>query len=84
MISNTLWYIEPRYNSNGFFDEAPQPFNIVSCGNETTGEAATIFNTTVQQVLTNLQTATPGIPGLSAATKIVDPNNVTIYAYASH
>ncbi|KAK4278108.1 hypothetical protein QN277_016000 [Acacia crassicarpa] len=76
-----------RYNSNGVFDEAPQPFNIVSCGNQTTGEAATIFNTTVQQVLMNLQTATPRIPSLSAATKILVPNNnsngaTTIYAYA--
>ncbi|XP_028799162.1 cold-responsive protein kinase 1-like isoform X2 [Neltuma alba] len=74
-----------RYNSNGFFDETPQPFNIVSCGNQTTEEAAT-FNTTVRQVLMNLQTATPRIPNFSAATKIHVPNNnyngATIYAFA--
>ncbi|XP_054797342.1 cysteine-rich receptor-like protein kinase 2 isoform X2 [Prosopis cineraria] len=72
-----------RYNSNGFFDEAPQPSNIVSCGNQTTGEA-TAFTTTVRQVLMNLQKATPRIPRFSAATKIHVPNNkgATLYAFA--
>ncbi|XP_028800639.1 cysteine-rich receptor-like protein kinase 3 [Neltuma alba] len=72
-----------RYNSNGFFDETTQPFNFVSCGNQTTGDQA--ITTTVRQVLMNLQITTPRMPSFFAATKINVPNNnngTNIYAFA--
>ncbi|XP_054795595.1 cysteine-rich receptor-like protein kinase 2 isoform X2 [Prosopis cineraria] len=71
-----------RYESSSFFDQATGSFDSASCGNQN-AEAATTFNSTIQQVLMSLQTETPRITGFSAATKILVPNNsTTIYAYA--
>ncbi|KAK7387336.1 hypothetical protein VNO78_28061 [Psophocarpus tetragonolobus] len=57
-----------RYESNGFFDQTTMPGNSMICGNQTAA-GATAFNTTAQQVLMDLQIATPKISGFFAATR---------------
>ncbi|KAK7305607.1 hypothetical protein VNO77_43513 [Canavalia gladiata] len=57
-----------RYESNGFFDQTTLPGNSMTCGNQTAA-GATAFNATAQQVLMDLQIATPKITGYFAATK---------------
>ncbi|KAL2333158.1 hypothetical protein Fmac_014371 [Flemingia macrophylla] len=57
-----------RYETNGFFDQTTMPGNSMICGNKRAG-GATAFNTTAQQVLKDLQIATPKITGYFAATK---------------
>lgn len=69
-----------RYESNGFFDQTTLPGNSMICGNQT-ANGATSFTTTAQQVLVDLQTATPKIPGFFAATKTQVGGN-EIYAIA--
>ncbi|XP_028801999.1 cysteine-rich receptor-like protein kinase 42 [Neltuma alba] len=74
-----------RYDiSSAFFSDTAEPINSASCGNQTTTEEpSTAFTSAVQQILMNLQTATPRISGFSAATKTQLPNNAsTIYAFA--
>ncbi|XP_054796095.1 antifungal protein ginkbilobin-like protein 1 [Prosopis cineraria] len=51
--------------SSSFFDETTQAFNSTSCGNQTSEEPATVFTLTVEQVLMNLQKATPRITAFS-------------------
>lgn len=71
-----------RYESNGFFDQTTLPGNSMICGSQA-ANGATAFNAAAQQVLEDLQTATPKIPGFFAATKtqIVGTGNA-IYAIA--
>lgn len=71
-----------RYESNGFFDQTTQPGNSMICGSQA-ANGATAFNAAAQQVLEDLQTATPKIPGFFAATKtqVVGTGNA-IYAIA--
>ncbi|KAK7333064.1 hypothetical protein VNO80_29824 [Phaseolus coccineus] len=57
-----------RYESTGFFDQTTMAGNSMICGNQT-AVGATDFNTTAQQVLKDLQIATPKITGFFAATK---------------
>ncbi|KAI9100236.1 hypothetical protein K1719_024454 [Acacia pycnantha] len=74
-----------RYETNSFFEKTTEDINAVSCGNQTVGESFTTFTSFVQQVLKNLQTATPKKQGFFAATKIELPhknNSTTIYAFA--
>ncbi|XP_028800651.1 cysteine-rich receptor-like protein kinase 3 [Neltuma alba] len=78
-----------RYDaSNAFFGETTPSINSVRCdGNQTADGEATAFDSTAQQVLTNLQTRTPTATGFSAATKMQVPANnnnnaQTIYAFA--
>ncbi|KAL9320200.1 hypothetical protein ACSQ67_012039 [Phaseolus vulgaris] len=54
-----------RYESTGFFDQTTMAGNSMICGNQTAAD----FNTTAQQVLKDLQIATPKITGFFAATK---------------
>ncbi|KAI9073130.1 hypothetical protein K1719_044907 [Acacia pycnantha] len=68
--------------SSSFFEETTQGFNITSCGNQTIGEAIT-FTSEAQQMLMNLQRATPTIIGFSVPTKTQVPNNgPLIYGFA--
>ncbi|KAK2440474.1 cysteine-rich receptor protein kinase [Trifolium repens] len=69
-----------RYESNGFFDQTTLPGNSVLCGTQT-ANGATAFDAAAQQVLLDLQTATPKIPGFFAATKTPIAGNA-IYAIA--
>ncbi|XP_028801985.1 cysteine-rich receptor-like protein kinase 2 isoform X2 [Neltuma alba] len=74
-----------RYDiSVAFFGATTQSINSASCGNQTiTEEPAISFTSAVQQILMNLQTATPRITGFSVATKAQVPTNgPTIYAFA--
>ncbi|KAI9100144.1 hypothetical protein K1719_024362 [Acacia pycnantha] len=74
-----------RYDaSNSFFLETTPSINSVACGNQTVDGEATAFDSTAQQVLTNLQTTTPTTTGFFTATKMQVPNNnnQTIYAFA--
>ncbi|KAH1226320.1 Cysteine-rich receptor-like protein kinase 2 [Glycine max] len=57
-----------RYESDDFFRETTLAGNSMSCGNQTAVEA-TAFSTSTQQLLMNLQIATPKITGFFAATK---------------
>ncbi|XP_028800632.1 cold-responsive protein kinase 1-like [Neltuma alba] len=71
-----------RYESSSFYDQTTQPGNSMACGNQTYGDNTT-FDSTAQQMLINLQTATPRITGFFAATKTRIPNNgPTVYAIA--
>lgn len=70
-----------RYESNNFYDQTTLPGDVGICGNGTKSQAAT-FNTTVQLLLTNLQTATPKITGYYAATKTEVPSGPAVYAIA--
>ncbi|KAJ1382662.1 Serine/threonine-protein kinase, active site, partial [Sesbania bispinosa] len=70
-----------RYESNGLiFNQTTLPGNSMICGNETTKEA-TAFGASAQQVLMDLQIATPKITGFFAATKTPVANG-SIYAIA--
>ncbi|GAU44113.1 hypothetical protein TSUD_124000 [Trifolium subterraneum] len=69
-----------RYESNGFFDQTTLPGNSVLCGTKT-ANGATTFNAAAQQILLDLQTATPKIHGFFAATKTQVAGNA-IYAIA--
>ncbi|XP_028797863.1 cysteine-rich receptor-like protein kinase 2 [Neltuma alba] len=70
-----------RYESSGFFDQNTDAGNNIVCGNKATN--STSLASTVEQVLTNLEIATPRIPGFYAATKTQVPNsNTSIYAIA--
>ncbi|XP_020214104.1 cold-responsive protein kinase 1 [Cajanus cajan] len=57
-----------RYESYGFFEQTTMPGDSIICGNEKAAEANG-FNATAQQVLKDLQIATPKITGYYAATK---------------
>ncbi|RDX60591.1 Cysteine-rich receptor-like protein kinase 3, partial [Mucuna pruriens] len=70
-----------RYESNGFFDQTTLPGNSMICGNQT-AVGATAFNATAQQVLMDLQIATPKINGFFAATKTQVAGGGAIYAIA--
>ena len=76
--SNVLY----RYESNGFFDQTTLAGNSMICGNQTAVGATTSFNTTAQQVLMELQIATPKITGFFAATKTQLAGGGAIYAIA--
>ncbi|XP_027931027.1 cold-responsive protein kinase 1-like [Vigna unguiculata] len=69
-----------RYESAGFLDQTTLPGNSMICGNQT-AVGATDFNTTAQQVLKDLQIATPKITGFFAATK-TQVAGAAIYAIA--
>ncbi|KAL2597861.1 hypothetical protein AAZX31_11G212300 [Glycine max] len=71
-----------RYESNGFFDQTTLAGNSMICGNQTAVGATTSFNTTAQQVLMELQIATPKITGFFAATKTQLAGGGAIYAIA--
>ncbi|XP_054796438.1 cold-responsive protein kinase 1-like isoform X2 [Prosopis cineraria] len=76
-----------RYDaSSAFFGETTPSINSVKCGNQTDdGEAINAFDSTVEQVLTNLKTTTPTTTGFFAAMKMQVPNNnigQTVYAFA--
>ncbi|KAK7290293.1 hypothetical protein RIF29_04604 [Crotalaria pallida] len=70
-----------RYESNGFFDQTTLPGNSMICGNNTAVGGATAFSGAAQQVLEDLQIATPKINGFFAATKTQVAGG-TIYAIA--
>ncbi|XP_028800656.1 cysteine-rich receptor-like protein kinase 2 [Neltuma alba] len=72
-----------RYESSGFFDQNTDAGNNIICGNQTIRNT-TGLSSTVQQVLTNLDIATPRISGFYAATKTPVPNSngSNIYAIA--
>ncbi|RZB81142.1 Cysteine-rich receptor-like protein kinase 2 isoform A [Glycine soja] len=69
-----------RYESIDFFQETTLAGNSMSCGNQTAVEANT-FSSIAQQVLTNLQIATPKITGYFAATMLQVADSA-IYAIA--
>ncbi|KAI9100075.1 hypothetical protein K1719_024293 [Acacia pycnantha] len=71
-----------RYESSSFFEQSTDPVNNIHCGNETRN--STQLASTVQQVLKNLELATPRITGYFAATKTTVPNSngSNIYAFA--
>ncbi|XP_028782535.1 cysteine-rich receptor-like protein kinase 2 isoform X2 [Neltuma alba] len=71
-----------RYESSSFFDQSTDAGNNINCGNETRN--STELASTVQQVLRNLEIATPRINGYFAATKTTVPNSngSNIYAFA--
>ncbi|XP_061337423.1 cold-responsive protein kinase 1-like [Gastrolobium bilobum] len=69
-----------RYESGGFFDQTTEPGNGALCGNQTANER-TAFSAAGQQVLMNLQIATPRIQGFFAATKTLVSGGA-IYAIA--
>ena len=77
-----------RYDgSTTFFGETTPSINSVACGNKTVGGEATAFDSTAQQILTNLQTTTPTTTGFFTASKLQVPanngnNSQTIYAFA--
>ncbi|CAJ1960709.1 unnamed protein product [Sphenostylis stenocarpa] len=68
-----------RYESNDFFDQI-MPRSSILCGNQTANES-TAFSAAGQQVLMDLQTATPKITGFYAATKTQVVGGA-IYAFA--
>ncbi|PNY02866.1 cysteine-rich receptor-like protein kinase 2-like protein, partial [Trifolium pratense] len=68
------------YESNGFFDQTTLPGNSVLCGTKK-ANGTTAYNATAQQLLLDLKTATPKIPGFFAATKTPIAGNA-IYAIA--
>ncbi|KAI9100150.1 hypothetical protein K1719_024368 [Acacia pycnantha] len=72
-----------RYESSGFFDQNTDAGNNIICGNHTIRNTTGLAST-VQQVLTNLDIATPRITGFYAATKTPVPNSngTNIYAIA--
>ncbi|KAK7243804.1 hypothetical protein RIF29_38616 [Crotalaria pallida] len=70
-----------RDESNGFFDQTTLPGNSMICGNNTAVGGATAFSGAAQQVLEDLQIATPKINGFFAATKTQVAGG-TIYAIA--
>ena len=76
ILSNVLL----RYESIDFFQETTLAGNSMSCGNQTAVEANT-FSSIAQQVLTNLQIATPKITGYFAATMLQVADSA-IYAIA--
>ncbi|ESW18947.1 hypothetical protein PHAVU_006G084500 [Phaseolus vulgaris] len=67
-----------RYESDRFYDETNEPGGGVSCGN--TSSTVTGFRVAVQQVLMELQEATPKIKGFYAATKTPVVGGSAIYA----
>lgn len=69
-----------RYESAGFFDQTTLAGNSMICGNQT-AVVASDFNTSAQQVLKDLQIATPKISGFFAATK-TQVSGAAIYAIA--
>ncbi|KAK4278125.1 hypothetical protein QN277_016016 [Acacia crassicarpa] len=71
-----------RYESSGFFDQNTDAGNNIVCGDK--AKNSTELASTVEQVITNLGTATPRIPGYYAATKAPVPNSngSSIYAFA--
>ena len=72
-----------RYESDSFFDQATAPGDSNACGNRS-ADQATPFTAAAQQVLKDLQIATPRIAGFFAATKtqVADAANSAIYAFA--
>ncbi|KAJ7960004.1 Cysteine-rich receptor-like protein kinase [Quillaja saponaria] len=72
-----------RYESTAFFDQTTLPGNSMTCGNQT-AKQATAFSGAVEQLLTDLQVATPRIKGYFAAVKreVVGSVNTTVYAVA--
>ncbi|KAK4278119.1 hypothetical protein QN277_016010 [Acacia crassicarpa] len=70
-----------RYESSGFFDQNTDAGNNIVCGNKPRNSTA--LASTVEQVLNNLEIATPKIHNFYAATKTQVPNsNTSIYAFA--
>ncbi|XP_061337424.1 cysteine-rich receptor-like protein kinase 2 [Gastrolobium bilobum] len=70
-----------RYESERFYDQTTEPGNGVLCGNNTAKEAPA-FRAAGQQVLMDLQIATPRIKGFFAATKTQVSAGGSIYAIA--
>ncbi|KAI4299686.1 hypothetical protein L6164_033120 [Bauhinia variegata] len=73
-----------RYESASFFDQTTLAGNSMICGNQT-ATGATAFTTAAEQVLMDLQVATPKISGFYAATKTPlagAAGNASIYAIA--
>uniref|UniRef100_A0A2N9GWR1 Protein kinase domain-containing protein n=1 Tax=Fagus sylvatica TaxID=28930 RepID=A0A2N9GWR1_FAGSY len=72
-----------RYESASFYDQTTLPGSEGICGNQTTSQP-TAFSTTGEELLNDLQTATPKINGFFAASKkeVVVGGNVTVYAVA--
>ncbi|XP_027334625.1 cold-responsive protein kinase 1-like isoform X2 [Abrus precatorius] len=69
-----------RYESERFYDQTTEPGNGVVCGN--TSANSTGFRANGQQLLMDLQIATPKVKGFYAATKIQVPGSSAIYAVA--
>ncbi|RDY00640.1 Cysteine-rich receptor-like protein kinase 3, partial [Mucuna pruriens] len=69
-----------RYESERFYDETTEPGNGVLCGNKSLNTSS--FRLAGQQVLMDLQTATPKIQGFYAATKTQVVAGSAIYAIA--
>ena len=78
--------MECRYESNGFFDQATLPGNVGLCGKQTISQSAAAFTSAVDEVLSDLQLATPKIKGFFAAEKKelvgVGGGNLTVYGVA--
>ncbi|XP_062095470.1 cold-responsive protein kinase 1-like [Humulus lupulus] len=75
-----------RYETNGFFDQTTLPGNVGICGKKTIPHSPAAFTSTVDDVLTTLQAATPKINGFFAAEKkeVVGAGggNLTVYGMA--
>ncbi|KAH7850413.1 hypothetical protein Vadar_032495 [Vaccinium darrowii] len=70
-----------RYESSSFYDQTTLPGNVGICGNNTASQP-TAFQSATQELLTNLETATPRVNGyFAAATKAVSSGG-TVYAVA--
>ncbi|XP_054796499.1 cysteine-rich receptor-like protein kinase 2 isoform X3 [Prosopis cineraria] len=72
-----------RYESSFFYDQSVDGGNHLMCGNRVV-KNSTELASTVQQVLKNLELATPRIPGYFAATitQVPNSNGSNIYAFA--
>nr|AMM43046.1 LRR-RLK [Vernicia montana] len=73
-----------RYERNDFYGETTRDANREYCGNRNTSSPETAFQTTVEGLLRDLQTATPRINGFFAASKkeVVGANNASVYGIA--
>ncbi|XP_054796509.1 cysteine-rich receptor-like protein kinase 42 [Prosopis cineraria] len=69
-----------RYESSQIFDWASESWNNIVCGNQTIKDSPDLAST-VQQVINNLDIATPRIPGFYVATKTPVPNSNGLNIY---
>lgn len=82
MLNWAFFFFLFRYESNPFFDETTRPGNTGICNNKNVSKA-NAFNASVEELLTDLLTATPKINGFFGATKKqVVGENASVYGVA--
>lgn len=72
-----------RYESNSFYDQTTLPGNTAICGNQTTPQA-TAFQAAAEELIADLEVATPRINGFYVAykTDVVGGAGSTVYGVA--